>query len=69
LKSGFVAIFASDRAPLGDHFPGRGEDALRPDSLPELEVERAVVHLPGAQDAAHRDPSLHAEHRTYREAS
>jgi hypothetical protein len=60
LKSGFVAIVASDRSPLADHFPGRREDAFRADSLPERAVERSIVHLPGSQHSTHDDPTLHA---------
>src|SRR5215510_661470 len=59
LKSGFVAIFAPDRALLVYHLPSGGEDPLRAHLLPELDVEGAIVPLPAPQDAAHDHASLH----------
>jgi hypothetical protein len=60
LKSGFVAMLASEGSLLLDHFPRGREDPFRADLLPEVEVEGAVIALTVAEDTGHDDgPGIH----------
>ena len=53
LKSGFVAILASECPQLVGHVPRGGEDRFRPLSAPELPIERTVVGLAVSERAGH----------------
>jgi hypothetical protein len=54
-------MFPAEGAVFLDHLPSGGKNAFGADSLPEVEVESAVILLTVTEDAGHDDgPNVHA---------